>query len=113
MTFEKDIMLVEIAYPFTFAFNDNLTNFVGDNSQILTAFSVTPEGQKAYLEWWVETLKKFLLNKGIGFCYWAPDWVAFPGNEVTFTQGSSWENQCLFDFDYKALPVFEVYQNNE
>ena len=38
--------------------------------------------------------------------YWASDWVAFSGNEVTSKSGSACENQCIFDFDHKALPVF-------
>ncbi len=112
LTFDQDILMTEVAYPFTLTWNDNLTNFIGDSSQTLTEFPPTPEGQKAYLEWLVTTLKNIPNNKGLGFCYWAPDWVAFPGNEATSTQGSSWENQCLFDFDFKALPALNTFKNN-
>lgn len=34
-------------------------------------------------------------NKGIGWVYWTPDWVATAGNAASSTRGSSWENQCL------------------
>ncbi|MEM9679106.1 MAG: glycosyl hydrolase 53 family protein [Bacteroidota bacterium] len=51
-------------------------------------------------------------ERGIGYCYWAPDWVAFEGNETTSTNGSAWENQCLFDFDLKALPALDVFESN-
>ncbi len=112
ITFDKDILLVEIAYPFTLSWNDNSTNFIGDTSQTLSEFSATPEGQKAYLEWLISVINKIPNKKGIGFCYWAPDWVAFEGNEVTSTSGSAWENQCLFDFEYKILPAFDVYRTN-
>ena len=111
-TFDQDILMVEVAYPFTFDWNDNSNNFIGSSDQILDEFEATPSGQKAYFEWLVSTIKNIPNNKGIGFCYWAPDWVAFSGNEVTSTTGSAWENQCMFDFDYRALPVFDVYQNN-
>ncbi|MCL8008397.1 arabinogalactan endo-1,4-beta-galactosidase [Gelidibacter japonicus] len=111
-TFNKDILMVEMAYPFTLEWNDNCINFIGDDSQILTEFSATPLGQKAYLEWLVNTIKSIPNQKGIGFCYWAPDWVAFVGNENTSTKGSAWENQCMFDFDHKALPIFDVFRNN-
>lgn len=111
-TFNKDILMVEMAYPFTLEWNDNCINFIGDDSQILTEFSATPWGQKAYLEWLVNTIKSIPNQKGIGFCYWAPDWVAFVGNENTSTKGSAWENQCMFDFDHKALPIFDVFRNN-
>ncbi|NRA91463.1 MAG: glycosyl hydrolase 53 family protein [Psychroserpens sp.] len=112
ITFNKDIMLVEVSYPFTFQWNDNSNNIIGGQEEILTEFAATPEGQKAYFEWVVTTLKSIPNNRGIGFCYWAPDWVAFEGNNSTSTSGSAWENQCMFDFEFKALPVFDVYRSN-
>lgn len=111
-TFNKDILMVEVAYPFTLDWNDNSTNFIGSNDQILSQFSASPQGQKAYFNWLVNAINNIPNNRGIGFCYWAPDWVAFTGNEATSTSGSSWENQCMFDFDLKALAVFDVYRNN-
>ena len=111
-TFNKDILMVEVAYPFTFNWNDNSNNYIGDDSQILSEFPATPQGQKAYFEWLVQAIKNIPNNKGRGFCYWAPDWVAFSGNEVTSTQGSAWENQCMFNFNYEALPVLDVYNDN-
>lgn len=111
-SFNKDILMVEVAYPFTLNWNDNNNNFIGDNSQILTEFPATPHGQKAYFEWLVETIKNIPNNRGKGFCYWAPDWVSFSGNEITSTNGSSWENQCMFDFDHGSLPVFDVFNDN-
>ena len=107
--FNKDILMVEVAYPFTLAWNDNQTNFIGSLDQTLTEFPPTAQGQRAYLQWLKNTVDNIPNNKGIGFCYWAPDWVAFPGNENTSTQGSSWENQSLFDFDLKALPALDVF----
>ncbi len=35
-TFDKPILMVEVAYPFTLQWNDNLTNFIGDINQIIT-----------------------------------------------------------------------------
>ncbi len=111
-TFNKEILMVEVAYPFTLLWDDSSNNYIGDSSQILTEFTATPEGQKAYLEWLVSTIKAIPNDKGIGFCYWAPDWVSFEGNETTSTNGSAWENQCLFDFEHKSLPAFDVFRNN-
>lgn len=111
-TFDKDILMVEVAYPFTLQWNDNQTNYIGSLDQILEEFPPTPQGQKAYVEWLVETLKSIPNNHGIGFCYWAPDWVAFDGNETTSTNGTSWENQCLFDFELKALPALDIFNLN-
>jgi len=111
-TFNKDILMVEVAYPFTLDWNDNNTNYIGSTDQILTEFPATPEGQKAYFEWLINAIKSIPNNRGIGFCYWAPDWVAFSGNENTTTSGSSWENQCMFDFNFTALPIFNTYTSN-
>ncbi|WP_299115257.1 glycosyl hydrolase 53 family protein [uncultured Winogradskyella sp.] len=111
-TFNKDILMVEVAYPFTLEWNDNLTNFIGSVDQTIPEFSPTPQGQKAYFEWLATTIKNIPNNKGIGFCYWAPDWVAFNGNENTSTNGTSWENQCLFDFNLKALPAIDIFNYN-
>ncbi|MEZ4802197.1 MAG: glycosyl hydrolase 53 family protein [Gelidibacter sp.] len=110
--FDKEIMMVEVAYPFTLEWDDDSNNYIGDNSQILSEFSATPEGQKAYFQWLVTTIKAIPNDKGIGFCYWAPDWVAFTGNNATSTNGSAWENQCMFDFNHEALPVFDVFNAN-
>lgn len=55
-------------------------------------------------------IKVILNDKSIGFCYWAPDWVALDDNAATSTNGSAWNNQCMFDFEHKALPVFDVYR---
>ena len=111
-TFGKDIMVVEAAYPFTLDWDDNSTNLIGDNSQILSQYPATPQGQKAYFEWLANAIKSIPNDRGIGFCYWAPDWVAFEGNESTSTNGSAWENQCMFDFEHRALPIFDVYRHN-
>ena len=110
--YNKPILIVETAYPFTLQWNDNQNNFIGNVDQTIPEFSPTPQGQKAYLEWLTTTIKNIPNNKGIGFCYWAPDWVAFSGNENTSTNGSSWENQCLFDFDLNALPAFDLFHSN-
>lgn len=111
-TFNKDVLMVEVAYPFTLQWNDNQTNYIGSLDQTLVEFSPTPQGQKAYFEWLIQTIKNIPNNHGIGFCYWAPDWVAFDGNEASSTNGTSWENQCLFDFELKALPALEAFSTN-
>ncbi len=111
-TFNKSILMIEVAYPFTLQWNDNQNNYVGSIDQIIPEFSPTPQGQKAYFEWLITTIKNIPNNKGLGFCYWAPDWVAFNGNENTSTNGTSWENQCLFDFDLKALPALDLFNHN-
>src|SRR5690606_32511821 len=107
--FDKKIMIVETAYPFTLGYDDNLANFIGDNSQIIPGYPATPAGQKAFLEKMTEIMQAIPNGKGIGWIYWAPDWVAFDGNEAMSTGGSAWENQALWDFEHKALPALGAF----
>jgi len=106
-TFQKPIMLVETNYPWTLEWNDWTQNWVGGTDQLVTGFSATPNGQRAYLERISQLLKALPNNRGLGFCWWAPDLVAFDGNEST--AGSFMENLTTFDFEHRALPVLEVF----
>lgn len=103
--FNKEVILAETAYPFTFGWNDWTNNIVGDTSATIAQFPASPEGQKAFLNYLKLLMQK--VKNGQGFCYWAPDWVAFKGAQAT--DASSWENQALFNFNGRALPALEVY----
>ncbi len=103
---EKEVVVAEIAYPFTAGWNDYTNNLMGDNDLIQPTYPASQEGQKAFLLRLRTLVEKN--RKGMGFCYWAPDWVAFKGNVAT--DGSPWENQAQFDFKNKALPSMEVYK---
>ena len=104
-TFHKDVIIAETSYPFTFNWNDWTNNVIGSNNEIISTYPATNEGQKNYLM----DLKTHLKtnSNAIGFCYWGGEWVSFKGS--TATNGSSWENQALWDFTGKALPAIEVF----
>ncbi len=104
--FNKYIVVAETAYPFTFGWNDYTNNIIGDNSQIISNYAASAEGQKQFLLALKDIVAKH--PKGYGICYWGAEWVAFKGN--TATNGSSLENQALWDFDYKALPALDIYK---
>ena len=102
-TFAKEVLIAETSYPFTLQWNDWTNNVIGEESQLLTQFPPTPTGQKEYLSELISLLQD---AGGMGLCYWGAEWVAFKGEEAT--DGSSWENQTLFDFSNQALPVIEA-----
>lgn len=108
--FSKKIMIVETGYPWTLGWNDWTNNNWGDESQLITEFPATPEGQKSMMEALDMVIKSIDNDRGIGFCYWAPDWVAYKGPEAT--DGSVWENVAIFDFDHKILPVISVFSED-
>lgn len=107
-TFIQKILIVETSYPWTLEWNDWTDNIWGLESQLIPGYDATSDGQKKYLEDLKTILRNLNGNKGIGFCYWAPDWVAYKGPEAT--NGSIWENATVFDFDNKALPVINVFK---
>jgi arabinogalactan endo-1,4-beta-galactosidase len=106
--YNKKVLIAETSYPFTFGYNDYTNNIVGLQSQIIPDYAATNDGQKAYLLALKNMIKQS--SKGIGFCYWGAEWVAFRG--PTATNGSSWENQALWDFNNNALPVMDVFSQN-
>ncbi|HBH07716.1 MAG TPA: arabinogalactan endo-1,4-beta-galactosidase [Flavobacteriales bacterium] len=108
--YQKEVLIAETAYPFTLDWNDWTNNIVGLEEQlILPEFPASPAGQKAFLG----RIKEIVDDTpgGQGLCYWGAEMVAWKGDQAT--DGSSWENQALFDFENHALPVIEVFQNEK
>jgi arabinogalactan endo-1,4-beta-galactosidase len=78
---------------------------VGQNNQLITTYPASNEGQKNF----VLAIKNLVKQNahGLGFCYWGSEWVAFRGTQST--NGSSWENQALWDFNFNSLPVIDAF----
>ena len=105
-TYNKEVVIAETAYPFTLGWNDMTHNVVGsDDALILPDFPATPLGQKMF----IRNIKTISTSfpKAKGFCYWGAELIAWKGSQAT--DGSSWENQSLFGFDNKALPILEEF----
>lgn len=104
--FEKEILIAETSYPFTLGWNDWTNNNLGyEEHLILPDYPASPQGQKDF----IRDIKNliFEVNNGIGFCYWGAERIAWDGE--TSINGSTWENQAVFDFNNKELPVLEEF----
>lgn len=101
----KKVLIAETAYPFTLQWNDWTNNVVGQASQIIPTYAATPAGQLSYLQ----AIRNLVETSGVGkgFCYWGAEWTAWKGTQAT--NGSTWENQALWDFDYNALPAMGAF----
>lgn len=118
--FNKEIIVAETAFGYTtdnlgcngMIFNDELANTV--------PFSATKEGQKEYLEAFINTIKSISDKRGIGFIYWEPSWLPIKhcawakvaGAKYANDEGelgNSWANQALFDESGNANPCFEIF----
>jgi arabinogalactan endo-1,4-beta-galactosidase len=107
-TYNKKVLIAETAYPFTLSWNDWTNNIVGLDNQLIPAFPASNSGQKSFVLAIKNALKQS--NFGQGFCYWGAEWVAFRGTQST--NGSSWENQALWDFNNNSLPVMDAFNQN-
>jgi arabinogalactan endo-1,4-beta-galactosidase len=105
--YDKPVIVAETAYPWTLGWNDWTNNIIGQESQTIAGYPATPAGQKQFLTDLKQKIKAIPNEKGIGFCYWAAEWIAFKGTEGT--NASPWENLALFDFESKALPAWVVF----
>ena len=101
----KAVVIAETAYPFTLDWADNTHNLIGLPEHLLPEYPASPEGQKGFLLKVKQMTGSF--TQGAGFCYWGGEWVAYKGSQAT--NGSSWENQALFDFNFKGLPALEAF----
>ncbi len=105
---QKDIILAETAYPFTLQWADWTNNIVGQEDQlILPQYTASPDGQKKFIQK-INTIMTDELSRGLGFCYWGGELIAWKGDQAT--EASPWENQALFDFNHKALPVLDAFK---
>lgn len=103
--FGKKVIIAETSYPFTLGYDDWTDNIIGQENQLISAYPATPEGQKSYMLAIKDLVKTS--KSGIGFAYWGGEWISFKGDQAK--NGSTYENQALYDFNNKALPVFEVF----
>ena len=95
--FNKRLMVVETAYPFTLESKDNASNILGEDS-LISNFPASVDGQHNYLKY----LKSKLISGGAeGLIYWEPAWVSTRCKTLWGT-GSHWENSTLFNFENKA-----------
>jgi arabinogalactan endo-1,4-beta-galactosidase len=101
----KEVIIAETAYPFTLLWNDWTNNIVGGQDQLVSGYPATEQGQLGF----VNAIRNVVETSGtgVGFCYWGGEWLAFKGTEAT--DGSTFENQALWDFNNEALPVLGAF----
>ena len=105
----KAVLIAETAYPFTLGWNDQTHNVVGLEEQlILPDYPATPEGQHRFIRQIIDMAGD--VPEGAGMCYWGAELIAWKGYQSA--EGSPWENQAVFDFNNKALPVLRAFHQH-
>jgi arabinogalactan endo-1,4-beta-galactosidase len=100
--YQKEVMVVETAYPWTAENADGYSNIFSRNESFGN-YPITKTGQYQYLKDLTATI---IAAGGKGIIYWEPAWISSKMKDKWGT-GSSWENNTLFDFEGNALPAME------
>lgn len=100
--YEREVMILETAYPWTTENADEYNNIFGEDSGV-PGYPATPSGQKQYV---IDLTQEVVDGGGDGLMYWEPAWITSDMKDF-WGQGSSWENNAFFDVDGRPLPAFD------
>ena len=109
--YNKDIVIVEAAYPWTLTNDDGERNAGGSYPVLLPGYPSTPEGQLAFIREILSMLGQLPNQRGRGIVYWESAWI--PGVGWQPGAGDTWGNMTLFDRDGRALPSLKCYEAAE
>jgi arabinogalactan endo-1,4-beta-galactosidase len=106
--YQKDIVIAETAYPWTFADGDSEPNSVPPATPLQTIYPATPTGQLDFMRNLLSIVQQVPHDRGLGVVYWEPEWI--PGVGWEPGGGDGWDNMTLFDWNGKALPAIACYK---
>ena len=96
--YDKDVVVVETAYPWTLQYQDDAPNILGEVS-LVPGYPASKAGQRNYL---LDLMRAVLGAGGLGIVYWEPAWIS-TSCETRWGKGSHWENAALFDYENANL----------
>ncbi|REF37245.1 glycoside hydrolase family 53 protein [Thermasporomyces composti] len=108
--YDKDIVVVETAYPWTTENGDELTNFYTGEVPLPdeATYPPTPQGQAGYFEALREILLGVPRGRGLGFFDFEPGWL--PGVGWEPGAGTPNDNLTMFDFEGYGLPSLHAFR---
>lgn len=121
--FEKDVIIAETSYPFSYKNGDAHGNIIGSDEALHVGgvtFPATVQGQYDAIAGIMDMIADVPENRGAGFFYWEPAWIAADVGWID-SEGDAWENHAMFDYDEfpgnggysyegRALPSLDVYK---
>ncbi len=109
--YDKEIAVVEVAYPYTVENGDDQLNASSfPFTRIPEEYPPSVQSQADVLQAVIYELKALPNNRGIGFFYWQPDFIPVKGAGWKYGEGCEWDDQTLFDFKGNALWSLDVYK---
>ena len=107
--YQKDIVVLETAYPYTLAGADDHPNLIIAGDPGIRAYKPTVQGQATAIRDIMVAVAQVPNGSGLGIFYWEPEWIALKGAGWAAGQGNAWENMAMFDFEGNALPSLDVF----
>jgi len=113
--YDKDVIVVETAYPFTLADDPESPweNTIDLPAELTAGYPATPAGQAANFRAVQDVTVAAPGGRGLGAIYWEPAWTSVAGagwDPADPTSGNAWENQAMFDYDGRMLvPAFSQF----
>jgi arabinogalactan endo-1,4-beta-galactosidase len=98
--YQKPIMIVETAFPWTNDNADTYNNLFWSSNGGEDGFAFSKDEQNRYLK---ELTQAIMDGGGTGIMVWEPFWITSSMSD-RWGRGSSWENTCFFDFSGNLLP---------
>ncbi|MEQ7125789.1 glycosyl hydrolase 53 family protein [Actinopolymorpha sp. B11F2] len=108
--YDKDIVVVETAYPWTADNGDDLPNFYPSAEPLPDedTYPATPQGQAAFFDALREILLGVPGGHRLGFFDWEPGWL--PGVGWEPGAGTPNDNLTMWDFSGQALPSLRAFR---
>ncbi len=124
--YQKDVAVMETAYPYTPLDGDGHANFVGgtDDVDIDGPYLATVQGQATAMRDMILAVAEVPNGRGLGIFYWEPTWIPVEGAgwatiagavysgmpRPAVEPGNAWDNMAMFDFDGNVLPSLNVFK---
>ena len=124
--YQKDVAVMETAYPYTPLDGDGHANLVGgtDDVDIDGPYLATVQGQATAMRDMILAVNEVPDERGLGIFYWEPDWIPVAGAgwatiagavydgmpRPAVEPGNAWDNMAMFDFDGNVLPSLNVFK---
>ena len=115
-TYNKKVMVAEVAYPYTYTNNDSEGNNIsGSSSMNYTNYDVSVSGQANALRDVFAAVASVSSTKsgyGLGAFYWEPEWIAV--NSSTWgTYGSGWASSTSGNYELLYNSSVSLYSTTD
>lgn len=107
--FDKKVVVVETAFPYTDASHDTTPNVVtGELTRKEMGLEPSEENQRKVTEEIIQLVHNE--ENGYGVFYWEPVWYCVKGVGAMKDSGNEWENQAVFDDKGRALNGLHAFE---